>query len=843
VTQNYAAIRENDEFDAVVDIILKTGQPFGFDIESGFDGPADKRWPKLATVHQHPRWKFVGVSFAAVTNPDAENVADRIGWARYVPVNHDDKGNIADPLRAARSLWRLLRSGRGVAHNLPFEQHGLARWFREMLWDDEVYGKEVRLSDGYYPALSDSIVEIALTGLYPPAGIAFHIAKGPTGYGLKPITKRVFNHDMTTFEDLWGPEEKKVPRAFNNRDSYKPQVIEYACEDSFWALAHHLKHYPMVKDNIAFQAEIAVIPTLCRMEREGLILDWKTLVEKAEEAREFSVHLNEEIQEELSQRLGRTVAVNLNSPQQLQKILFDELGLPVVNRSKKTNAPSTDAKALAAISKRDKTVKRILEYREMATLLKSFLDRYPKSLNYLDTGRATPNHNQLGAITGRFSVDGVSYQQWPKPYSYALKDKSKTFEFSFRDALLAPPDHRIIGYDFSQVELRMIAGLSGEQSLIDSFLAGEDIHVRTASLMLKKPIEQITKKERAIGKTLNFAIIYGAGAARIANMLTTPEDPITKKDAQAMLDAYLNAFPKVKEWLQRTRYNARATWPHYVYTPFGRKVRIWEYEANVTDMRRYNKDLSVAEAQDKVNGTLSSGDRLATNAPPQGGAADYMKIGMVRAQKAIDEAGLADKVKMVMTIHDALEFYVHNSVSTQTVIDLIGPAVTFGEETFPEILKGYPPIKADWHEGYTWGGVFEIDLDSEGKIEGYSKEKWPEKVPTFEAALAYTPPANPTEKPKEQSVSPQVDKPVEKPRAAAYRLVLDDRVEGPDVDRLLSEIDGLPRADRGFALRLVVKGQVREIPGTLDAQPLVDYLKHIRDDVPHVEFALQKETA
>lgn len=702
MTQNYAAIREVPEFEALVTRIVDTNMAFGIDIESGFDGPELKKM-KLGVMHQHPLWKLVGFSLAAVSNPDAEKVEDKVAWARYIPVNHDNGGNITDEVATARALWRLLQTNLAVAHNLQFEYHGLARWFRDVLWDDAFYGASVRKTDGYFRALSDSLVEASLCALYPPFGIAQAIAQGPTGLGLKELTERVFKHVMVKFEDLWTLAEKKVTRSFANRDSYDPKVIAYACEDAKWCLALHLKHFPLVKDNLMFQYEIDLIPVLCRMEREGLMLDWDAMAVKAAEAAEFAELLNEDIQQELSDRLGRTISINLGSAPQLAKILFDELGLPIIKRSEKTGAASTDATSLAAISKKDKTVKRILQYREVQKLRNSYLDRYINGLNYREDARGIPNHNQLGAITGRFSVDGVSYQQWPKPYFFEL-NTGKTFKFNFRDTLLSPEGFRIVGYDFSQVELRMIAGIAGEEALIQSFLDGEDVHMRTAALMLKKPIEEISKKERAVGKTLNFAIVYGAGAARIANMLTTPEDPITTKMAQAMLDTYFKALPKIKKWLEDTRAAAHYDDDiHIVETPFGRKVRIWEYYSD-------------------NSGVQAQGDRLATNAPPQGGAADYMKIGMVRAQQAIDDAGMQDKIRMIMTVHDALEFYVHESVSTQDVIDLIGPAVTFGEETFPEIMAGYPPIKADWHEGYTWGGVFEIDLDVDGKICGYSNE-------------------------------------------------------------------------------------------------------------------------
>lgn len=973
MADNYGAIRSVKELKVFAQKLEDTNLPFGFDIEAGHKLPKDVKG--LALMHHHPEWLFAGFSLAGVFNPDAEKIPDRIPLARYVPVNHDDGNNIDDLTETARILWKLLKTGRAVAHNLMFEEHGTARFFRELLGDDPELGEAVTDAEGYFPYLSDSIIEASLIGVYPPSGMPTTVTGGPGGLGLKPLTLRVFGHQMTTFDAMWTDEElsMKVPKAFNNRDSNDPKVIEYACEDAKWCLALHLMHYPVVKDMPLYKYEMELIPVLCRMERTGLVLDWKLIEEKAAEVKTFEVKYNEHIQIELENRLGVPMNVNFSSPKQVSELLFDKLGLPVLVRNKKTDAPSTSAKALQPIAKKDPTVRSILNYREIKKLYGSYLDRYIKVLRYRDDDRGMPNHNQIGAVTGRFSVDGVSYQQWPKPYDYEIHT-GEEFHFNFRDILLSPEDFRIVGYDFSQVELRMIAGITQEEALLDSFLNDEDVHTRTASEMLDIPLSEVTKRDRQIGKaladtepvltpngwvpigkmktgmevilpnggtakvggvypqgtralyqvelsdgtkiladkqhrwrvedssgkemikttqelldtrtqdwyidsvapvegvtygkekavkptradinslggksanertgtispgsslddrrkyvaavlfsrdskkvkgrmfafkysaqkkqfaqelativrsiggvakitpthgthsetryevsvdmpsavdtprrkiksisfahwgkatciyvdhddhefittgytrtmnTLNFAIVYGAGAGLIASMLG-----MTKQQAQILLDKYFSAFPKFRDWYHGTHASARRgeVHPitgevfHWVQTPFGRIIPLWEYLS-------------------PNSGVQSMGERLSTNAPPQGGAADYMKIGMVRAQKKIDELGWSDKALMVMTVHDALEFYLHKSISTQEFIDQIGPIVTFNEtdEEFADILEGYPNIKADWHEGKSLGSMFEIELGADGKILFYAKEDSDIKHQTFEDALS-----------------------------------------------------------------------------------------------------------
>lgn len=697
--KNYGLLTDIQEIKEYVGKIINENKVFAFDIETGYDGPNFKDAAKL---HFYPHYKVVGISFTNDTS-----------WARYIPLAHDN-GQNAPMLPTVRLMWAMLRTGRGIAHNAPFELQGMARLFREVLWDDTFFATDVRKSYGFYPVFSDTMIEAFMTQEYQPLGPG-----GGVGVGLKPLTYFVFGHKMTNFDDLFPVEDSELgpgtPRSQNqykrfNTRNLVPKVIEYACEDSAWCLALHEENYPKVSDMFMFKVEIQLMTTLAEMEYQGIALDWAEYHRRAEEISVFLTKMNEEIQTELSERLGEVVNVNLGSPKQVAELLYEKLQLPV-QLDKKTKRPSTGEVALRNLVREHPILRRILQWREVKKLLSSYIDKYRNELNYALDGKAHANHKQIGAATGRFSVDHVSYQQWPKPYDYELQDGTKLY-LNYRNFLKAPDGFRIVGYDFSQVELRVLAGMANEKDLLHAFNTGVDVHTQTASTMKKIPLDQVSEKDRADGKTLNFAVVYGSGADNIASMLG-----VTKEEAQQMLDDYFAAFSGLRSWMDDRVIEGQTK--GIVNTHFGRKFKVWEY-VDAADKAALAAKTDDPEKKDNLlkmsRIARSKGDRMCVNAPVQGGAADYMKIGMVRVRKAIRDAGLEDKIVLVMTIHDALEFYVHESITTQQVIDLVAPQVTFK-------VDGLPEIRADWHEGKRWGDVVEIKLDADKKIKGYEWKK------------------------------------------------------------------------------------------------------------------------
>ncbi len=514
--RNYGAIRDSKTAIAQIEKIILGGKDFAFDIEAGYTGD-DK--VGVALQQFHPDYIVVGISFTTST-----------AWARYIPFAHDDGGNVDNIIEVARALWRLLRTGRGVAHNAAYELKGMARWFRETLWFDQ----EVRESRGLFPILSDTMIEVWYAACYDPIRV---------GKDLKSVAKAAFGMEMTNFMDLFpstdsdlGPATKrgktKVVR-FNTRNSYAPQVIDYACEDSVAALMIHQKHYAEVKDEFMFRTEMSLLPVLVEMEmgpvdsdgvaHGNMMFDWPEIQRRQIEVTEFAEKMNEEIQTDLGNRLGRTININLASVPQLSKVLFEErpegLGLPVKQRSEKTGQPSTSDDALRVIAKTDPIIKKILQYRQVTKLNSSYLTKFLKELNYSGTGVVFPNHNQAGALTGRMSVDQVSYQQWPKPYHFGLSG-GLSFDLNFRDLFVAQEDHRILGFDYANVELRVAGALSGEDKIIDAFNEGHDLHKTTASAAFGMAFDEVDKKHRGFGKALadDELVLTPSGWSRMGDM-------------------------------------------------------------------------------------------------------------------------------------------------------------------------------------------------------------------------------------------------------------------------------------------------------------------------------------
>lgn len=710
--RNYGAIRSVEELEKFVHRIIRSGKDIGFDIEAGYTGP-DREYTALQQYH--PNWLFTGFSFTISTE-----------WARYVPVNHDAGGNIDNVVECARLLWRMLMTGNIVSHNAAYEITGTSNWLREVLWNDPILKDEIRATLGAFPIKDDTWLTCWLSAEYAPP------PQGP-GKDLKSLCDVAFGLKMTHFIDLFPAEESELgpvlPKAkkrfarFNTRNAYAQPVIDYACEDAVGTLMLHEKHYvkpygskeiPM-KDSFPFKFEHGLLHVLWDMERGpvdpntgralgNLYLDWDVIHAKAKECAEFRDKMGEEIQQMLGERVGRTVAVNLNSIPQMRKILYDPmpegLGLLINDkfRSEKTHEPSTSDDALRVLAKDDEVIRKILDYRQVVKLYGSYLHKFETDIDYSGTGVVFPNHNQAGALTGRMSVDHVSYQQWPKPYHYELRDGT-TFDFNFRNIMVSPDEYRIIGYDYSQVELRVLAGQAQETAMLKAFADGVDIHQATASTMLRIPLTDVSKKQRGVGKTCNFAVVYGSGPANIADMLSAQGSPTTKEQAVEMLDMYYAGFPNLRKWMDMMIASGREQ--GFVETMFGRKFTVWEY-------------------QDPRDWIRNKGDRMCVNAPIQGGAADFMKIAMNRVRKKIQEAeaeGIIPKngIRLVLMVHDALEFYVHKSIPTQTVLDLLNPCVSYP-------VKGLPEIKADWHEGTRWGLVVEVSLDEAGQINGYSWE-------------------------------------------------------------------------------------------------------------------------
>lgn len=631
--------------------LAKIEDGFGFDIEGGYDGPS------MPGYSLHPETAVLaGVS-----------VSGDPGWARYVPVRFRG-GQGVDEVEFARLLAQLLGSGKGIAHNAKFELTHLARFLRERLSRAELleFGLDI---DGYFPIFSDTMIEAYLLGIY-------------RALGLKYLSHEVFGYQQIEIWDLFPPMTEKQKKCIRFTDlELTPKVITYACDDAAWCLALSRLNRPKVKEKLLYRVEMGIIPILAHMEDHGVLFDWNSMERVKTEAEQFATLMRQEIMARLSEMTGKCVDINLNSSAQVADVLYSQLNM-TTTRLTKSNKMSTDEKALSGLAKKHTVVKRLLEYREVKKLIGSYLEKFPRDFRYAKDGRTHPSHKQTSIVSGRFAVTDPPYQQLPKKYYYKL-DSGLEFFLKFRDFVIAAPDHYLIGFDYSQIELRVLAGLSGEPALVHAFENGIDVHVMTASLMFGIPIEEVTEEQRGIAKTQNFAILYGQGPKGIAERLGIPVE-----EAKAFVEKYFDIFSSVQSWVDKqTRTGIQAG---YTVSKFGRIHPLWQLES---------------ESQ-AIRGT---GERLCVNAPTQGGAADLMKIAMVRADRALRGAELHRKVHLQMNIHDALVWEVHRSVSPQCIVDLVNPEVCIP-------VPGWPQIRADWEIGTRWGSMIKLHLDSNSQI-------------------------------------------------------------------------------------------------------------------------------
>lgn len=687
--KNYDTVKSVEELRTLWDKMIAEGTPIGYDIETGYHGEDDDR----GSLKQETNL-LVGFSFT-----------NSLNWARYCPLAHDFADNITDHGSVAEILWNGFQTGLIVAHNLGFELRRMARFFRENLSNHPIFGEAVRKAKGYFAARSCTQVEAYVRRE------TFKIRNKDGNlvpyreFALKELVEGTFGHRMIHFEELFDSltEGKKKAFRFNILD-LTPEVITYACEDALWCLNLHLRNYPVVKDQFIYNVDMQVTYVICDMEDCGIKYDWHFMQEASSRAKEFTVKLNDEIQDELAELLGKPgvkLNVNLGSPKQLSEILFDKLGLKVnvyttstKGAAKNEKKMSTGKEALEILAETNPVAKKISMYKNMKRLTTSFLDKYERDYGGMPDGNIHPSLNQSYVRTARFSSANPNQQNQPavnlkdddgSPLSYYYKLKNgESFKLNFRDSVIAPEDFYILGFDLSQAEYRAAAGLANETALIEAFENGEDVHTKVAAMMFRIPMEEVTKALRAKAKTLGFGLLFGMTASALAKKLN-----VSVEEAEELFAQYFAAFPKLKRWTEKqVQFGYEQG---YVDTKFGRRIPIWELE----DSRRWIRE---------------GGERACYNYPVQGGATgDYVRIAMVRARKVIYEAGLQDKIILFMNVHDALEYYVHRSLNPADVIALLQPAVIFP-------VSGWPMMKPDWHLGKRWGSVKEVEVFEDGSI-------------------------------------------------------------------------------------------------------------------------------
>ena len=442
---------------------------------------------------------------------------------------------------------------------------------------------------------------------------SFVLDPGRRSHAIDDLARERLSLQVQTYADVAGRGRSERPFAAVPL----ADAARHACGDSETVLRLREAFRPELEDHqllgLLEQVEVPLIAVLVEMEWRGVRVDLERL---REISRQFSLELAE-----LEGAIYRAAGTefNINSTPQLRHVLFEKHQLPVLKKTK--TGASTDYDVLEQLAAMGHEVPRLLiEYRELSKLKSTYIDALPGFINPR-TGRIHTSYNQAGAATGRLSSSDPNLQNIPvrTPRGEAI-----------RRAFVAAPGWLLLTADYSQIELRLLAHLSGDPAFVRAFAEGGDIHRQTAAIIFAVPQEQVTPDMRARAKTINFATIYGQGPFALARQLG-----ITQEQAKEFIAQYFARFAGVRAWLDRTVAEARQR--GYVETLFGR--------------RRY-----IPELKDRNFNIRAFGERTATNSPLQGSAADLIKIAMIRIHQALREGGLA--TRMPLQVHDELVFEV-----------------------------------------------------------------------------------------------------------------------------------------------------------------------------------------
>lgn len=671
--RDYQAVTTAAGVHQLVEELMNGPELISFDVESGYSTPeaVDKR----ALDVYHPDFFVVGFS---ITNDPS--------WARYIPLRHDSER----PLDA-HDTWEafrpVLESKTVLAHHKKFEDRCLRTLYLHGDADSPILTKV-----GH-----DSMLAAYVSGRYQHSG-------------LKYLTHEILGEDQTEFGSLFEADilaaGKKVTAAAIKRSRFNtlrvtPEVISYGCDDSALCLEIFRQILPLLtpEQRRIYQLEMGISTLMTEAEEFGVGVDWSgiranhVLYERFKPL--FLQHVRDGFSDMTADPETKELAagVNFGSAPQVRKLLYEKLGM---RTTRKTDGGelSTDAQALEALSRKHDAVKTLLESREIDNLgrrLKKWLVEYSEDSD----ARVHASFAQTRVVTGRFSAGDPAIQQLGKDWLWSLgktedgdpstegENGTDFWAGNFRKFIKAEDGCYLLTYDYSQVELRVLAGVTQEPALLRTFAEGQDPHIMTAAMMLGIPVDQVTKAQRAIGKTMNFAILYGMGPKSMAERLAISLDEA--KDLEAK---YKAQFTRISAWDESSRVQGLSN--KQVHTWLGRTVPLWQ-------------------AYSDNPGVVGQAERLAVNAQIQGGAADYCKLAMLRSRAVLQQAGLwgPGKVMLTMNQHDSLTFECSNDIDPNRLRKILQQAVVFDpKDMFPEMtVPAFPDFEVDWELGRTWGGA------------------------------------------------------------------------------------------------------------------------------------------
>ena len=493
---------------------------------------------------------------------------------------------------------------------------------------------------------------IALNGIAGDSMLASYIIESHLGHGLDELSERWLGLETITYESLCGKGAKQISFA----DVAIGQATEYAAQDADFALRleAHLRAQMDAKQLEMYEKmELPVAQVLFEMERNGVQID---RAELARQSAELGAELMK-LEQEAYAAAGQPF--NLNSPKQLQEILFDKMGIPTKGLKKTAKGGiSTNEAVLEQLAPDYPLPKIILQNRSLAKLKSTYTDKLPEMISPKD-GRVHTTYAQAVAITGRLASNNPNLQNIPIRTAEGRR---------VRRAFTAPQGSVIVSADYSQIELRIMAHLSGDKTLIAAFQNGEDVHRRTAAEVFGIAPENVSSEQRRYAKTINFGLIYGMGQYGLAKSLG-----IDNISAKNFIDRYFARYPGVAEYMQRTKEQAAAQ--GFVETLFGRRLYL-------PDIRNKNAN------------ARAGAERAAINAPMQGTASDLIKRAMIDVSRWLVSDGL--KSKLIMQVHDELVLEV-----PEAELDLV-------KEKLPQIMAKVDegmlnvPLVAEVGVGMNW---------------------------------------------------------------------------------------------------------------------------------------------
>ena len=517
--------------------------------------------------------KLVGISLSVTP-----------GEAAYIPLRHDYAGApdqlsvdaVLDALRPWLEDPKALKVGQNVKYDLHVMQNA---------------GVQVR---GF---VHDTMLQSYVLEAHKP-------------HGLQSLAERHLGRKGLSYEDLCGKGAHQIPFSQVSIE----RAAHYASEDSDMTIHVHEVLHPQVQadpglNRIYADIEMPASHVLQRMERCGVLIDPARLAQQSRDLGDRLVILEREAHEIAGQPF------NLGSPKQIGEILFQQQKLPVLKKTA-TGAPSTDEEVLEKLALDYPLPAKLLAYRSLSKLKSTYTDKLPLMINP-QTGRVHTTYEQAVAVTGRLSSNEPNLQNIPIRTAEGRR---------VREAFIAPPGYVLVSADYSQIELRIMAHISGDANLLQAFALGQDVHRATAAEIFGVTPEAVSSEQRRYAKVINFGLIYGMSAFGLASNLG-----IERRAASNYIERYFDRYPGVKNYMESTRAQAKAT--GYVETVFGR--RLWLPEIN------------------SPNGPRRAGaERAAINAPMQGTAADLIKLAMIKVQERLDAEQRASR--MVMQVHDEL---------------------------------------------------------------------------------------------------------------------------------------------------------------------------------------------